>query len=444
LPAGWVSRDVGMSRQWNGDAGEVGFAGSTSLSGSTYSLSGSGNDIWGTADSFQYAYRGVSGDCTVVARVASVQGSDGWTKAGLMVRETLQFDSANALAALTPQNGTYFSYRSATSVSSSGSSSSGSAPYWLKLVRSGNTLTGYRGPNPSNWTQISTTTIPMAANVFVGLALTARNNLLVSTAVFDNVSVSCQLPPAPVSLTATAGDVQVALEWSAVTGANTYILKRSTTNNGPYTVIATGLSGTNYLDAGVTNGVTYYYVVSTFNLNGEGTNSAQASATPQPAVPAAPTGLAALGGVGAVALTWNASALAANYYIKRALTFGGPYTNTITTTTATSFEDTNVINETTYFYVVSAASGGGESANSSGASATPHAPPRLAATLGPGGSQITFSWPGWAGSFYLFAATNLVPTAQWLPVTNAVVPGDPITVVVPMEGEMQFFRLIEQ
>ena len=181
LPAGWVSRDVGMSRQWNGDAGEVGFAGSTSLSGSTHSLSGSGNDIWGTADSFQFAYRGVSGDCTVVARVASVQGNDGWTKAGLMIRETLQLDSANALAALTPQNGTYFSYRSATAGSSSGSSSSGSAPYWLKLVRSGNTLTGYRGPNPSNWTQLGTTTIPMAANVFVGMALTAHNNLLIST-----------------------------------------------------------------------------------------------------------------------------------------------------------------------------------------------------------------------------------------------------------------------
>ena len=444
LPAGWVSRDVGISSQWNGDAGDVGFAGSAGLSGGTYSVSGSGIDIWGTADSFQCAYRAVSGDCTIIARVAGMQNNDPWAKAGLMIRETLQFDSANALAALTPQNGTLFSYRSTTSGNSSSSSSSGSAPYWLKLVRSGNTFTGYRTSNTNNWSQIGSATISMAANVFVGFAVTAHNNLQTNTATFDNVSVSCQLPPAPVSLTATAGNLQVALQWSAVTGVGTYILKRSTTNTGPYTLIATGLSGTNYLDAGLTNGVTYYYVVSTLNLNGEGTNSLPASATPQPPAPAAPTGFAASGEVSAVTLTWTASALATNYFVKRSPTSGGPYTNTIADTAGTNFKDTNVINETAYFYVVSAVNAGGESANSTEATATPHAPPQLAASLSLGGSQATLSWPGWAVGFSLLAATNLVSPVQWSPVTNTVSAGDPMRVTVPIEGEMKFFRLIEQ
>ena len=280
LPAGWVSQDVGIRDLWNGDAGEVGFAGSAGLSGSTYSLSGSGTDIWGTADSFQYAYRAVMGDCTLIARVTSLQNTDPWAKAGVMIRETLQFDSANVLTAVTSQSGTLFSYRPTTSASSSSASSSGSAPYWIKLVRSGNTFTGYRSSNGGNWTQLSSTTVAMGPKVFVGLAVTAHNNLLTSTATFDNVSLAPQLPPPPTNLVAKAASLQVALQWSAVATPGTYDLKRSTTSNGPYSVIATGLTATNYLDAPLTNGVTYFYVVSSLNLNGEGTNSLPVSATP--------------------------------------------------------------------------------------------------------------------------------------------------------------------
>jgi len=279
LPAGWVSGDVGLSRLWNGDAADVGFAGSASLSSGTYTLTGSGIDVWGTADSFQYAWRAVSGDCTLIARVASLQDNDAWAKAGLMIRETLQFDAANTLAALTAQNGTLLSWRAATSGSSSSAGSSGSAPCWLKLVRAGNTFTGYRGSTTNNWTQIGAATIPMAATVFVGLAVTAHNNLQTNTSTFDSLSVSCQPPAAPAALAATPGNLQVALHWSAVPGADTYNLKRSTTSNGPYTLMASGLGDTNYLDAGLAYSATYYYVVSAVNVNGEGTNSPPVSAT---------------------------------------------------------------------------------------------------------------------------------------------------------------------
>ncbi len=382
------------------------------------------------------------GDCTIVARVASVQGSDGWTKTGLMVRETLQFDSANALSALTPQNGTYFSYRSATSGSTTGSASSGSAPYWVKLVRSGNSFTGYRASNsnPNNWTQIGSATIPMAANVFVGLALTAHNSILLSTSRLDNVSITCQLPAAPAPLLATAGNSQVAMQWPSVPAAATYNLKRSTAANGPYTNISTGLFGTNFTDSTVLNGTTYYYVVSSFNLNGEGTNSLQATATPQPPAPAAPTALAAAGGVGRISLTWNASALATNYFVKRSTTAGGGYT-LLSTTPATSFLDTNVVLELPYYYVVLAVNGGGESPPSNEAGAVAHAPPLLTVALNPAQGQLTLSWPGWASDLSLFAATDLAPPVFWSQVTNAVIPGDPITTTIAIEQGSRFFRL---
>lgn len=87
---------------------------------------------------------------------------------------------------------------------------------------------------------------------------------------------------APTNLTATSGDSQVTLSWSAVTGATGYNVKRSTTAGGPYTTIATNVAGTSYLDTTVTNGTTYYYVVTAVDSsNNESANSNEASATPQ-------------------------------------------------------------------------------------------------------------------------------------------------------------------
>jgi len=86
-------------------------------------------------------------------------------------------------------------------------------------------------------------------------------------------------PPAPTGLGATAGNAQVSLAWTASAGATSYHLKRSTTSGGPYTQVAAP-STTSAIDTGLTNGTTYYYVVSALNAVGESANSAQVSATP--------------------------------------------------------------------------------------------------------------------------------------------------------------------
>ena len=69
------------------------------------------------------------------------------------------------------------------------------------------------------------------------------------------------------------------LSWSASSGATSYNVKRSTTNGGPYTTIASPTT-TNYTDTGLTNGTTYYYMVSAVNTSGESANSGQVSAIP--------------------------------------------------------------------------------------------------------------------------------------------------------------------
>jgi endo-1,4-beta-xylanase len=86
-------------------------------------------------------------------------------------------------------------------------------------------------------------------------------------------------PPVPTGLTATAGNAQVQLSWNASTGATGYNVKRATTSGGPYTTVAS-VSTTSFTNMGLTNGTTYFYVVSAFNSNGESANSGEVPATP--------------------------------------------------------------------------------------------------------------------------------------------------------------------
>lgn len=88
------------------------------------------------------------------------------------------------------------------------------------------------------------------------------------------------VPAAPAGLTATAGNAKVELSWTASSGATSYNVKRATTSGGPYTTVAAGVAATSYTNTGLTNGTTYYYVVSAVNSAGESANSAQVAATP--------------------------------------------------------------------------------------------------------------------------------------------------------------------
>ena len=178
-------------------------------------------------------------------------------------------------------------------------------------------------------------------------------------------------PSAPTGLDVTDGDGQVSLTWNASSGATSYHVKRGTASGGPYSQIGSP-TATSYTDTGLTNGNTYYYVVTALNSHGESGNSAEVQGKPRATVPPAPTGLTATAGDKQVSLSWSASTGATSYHVKRATITGGPYTQ-VGAPTGTSFTDTGLANGTTYYYVVSALNNGGESANSGEKSATPQA-----------------------------------------------------------------------
>jgi len=177
-------------------------------------------------------------------------------------------------------------------------------------------------------------------------------------------------PVTPAGLAATAGNATAEFTWSPVAGASGYRLKRATISGGPYLIVGSDLTATSFADSGLTNGTTYYYVVSAYNAGGESANSAEASAAPQ-AAPNAPTGLAAtVVSSSKLNLAWSPVSGATSYTVKRATTAGGPYTTLASGLTDTAFADSGLASITTYYYVVSATSNGGESANSAEASAT--------------------------------------------------------------------------
>lgn len=171
----------------------MGVAGNGSFSNGTFTVKGGGAQIYGAADSFHYVYQPLSGDGTIMARVASLQGGSGFASAGVMIRETLSPGSSNAKTAYWSTYGRiYFDLRTTTGGSTSEPGSvSATLPYWVKVSRSGNTFTSYASADGATWVQLGTAqTINMAQSVDIGLAVNSGSTSALATATFDNVSVT--------------------------------------------------------------------------------------------------------------------------------------------------------------------------------------------------------------------------------------------------------------
>ncbi len=158
-----------------------------------------GADIWNSADEFRFAWKRLTGNGTIIARVDSIERSSDWVKAGVMIRESLDAGSQFAAVYITPDYGCRFQARSMTSTAATSDSAvvtpeqtAIKAPYWVKLERTGNDFKAYYSANGTTWTPMvwNPQTITMTGDVYVGLALTSHSATAQTAAEFSGVATS--------------------------------------------------------------------------------------------------------------------------------------------------------------------------------------------------------------------------------------------------------------
>lgn len=173
------------------DIGNVGIAGSANYLNGNYTILGAGAGVYASTDAFRYVYQNSAADCSITARVQSLSNTGTSAKTGVMIRESLAGNARCAGVYLTPSSGVQFIWRtSAGSMASVTSSTGKAAPYWVRLTRTGNTFKAFYSANGSSWTQLGTSkTISMAANAYIGTAVTSGTTTALSTGLISNQTV---------------------------------------------------------------------------------------------------------------------------------------------------------------------------------------------------------------------------------------------------------------
>ena len=159
----------------------------------TYTMTGSGTDIWNNADEFHYTYKTLTGAGSIVVRVQSVSNTNNWAKAGVMIRETLDPGSKHAMMVVTPGQGVSFQRRTATNSGSTDTTTGGiSAPYWVKIERGvASNFSAYHSADGVSWQMQGTPeNIQMGSNIYIGLAVTSHDAARTCEAVFSNVTTT--------------------------------------------------------------------------------------------------------------------------------------------------------------------------------------------------------------------------------------------------------------
>jgi hypothetical protein len=277
----WVDADIGSP------AG----AGAGFISGSSATVVGGGTNIAFQSDQFNFLYQPMTGDGQITARLASFDGLNVLAKAAVMIRNTLDATSAFANVVYQPES-TDFIYRATAGATHGEVNGPGDNATWLRLVRSGSTFSGHYSASGAagTWISLGSTTINMNTNVFVGLAVSPRDNAQLAKATFDNIKVTFATAGAPTNVAAVAqGANKVNVTWNDnATGEIGYLLERAAdaTFTSGLVSIPLPANATSHADTTVLSATTYYYRV-TANLSAN--TSAGPTAAPAVTTPGAAT-----------------------------------------------------------------------------------------------------------------------------------------------------------
>ena len=191
--AGTASADV--SGWWNEDVGAPAPGDATESAG-TFSVTGDGHDIWDSSDNFHYVYKQLTGDAEIIVRVVDVgSGSNAWAKGGVMIRQDNTRPSADAYMVLTggEGGGAGFQWRDSAGAGAGWAGVNAdpavTPPYWVRMVRTGNSFQAFLAPDGTNWTEAagSPHTVNMTDPVLIGLCVTSHAAGELRTMQFDNL-----------------------------------------------------------------------------------------------------------------------------------------------------------------------------------------------------------------------------------------------------------------
>jgi hypothetical protein len=210
--------------------------------GGKMSLTGAGADIWNNSDEFTYAYKTLTGDGSLIARVTSNgTGTNTWAKGGVMIRDTVNGGSMHAMMVMTGSggNGASFQYRAATDGVSGNTDIATvvAPPYWVKIERAGGTFSGYVSADGKTWSVVGQTQVAMTDPVLIGICVTSHVAGVDRTFEFEGITATGNVTgawqgaiinapvfndAAPMYLTVTdsTGKSATATSDSAVTAAN--------------------------------------------------------------------------------------------------------------------------------------------------------------------------------------------------------------------------------
>ena len=279
LPSPWQTLDIGS----------VGATGSATYSSGVFTVNGSGADIYGNTDAFRFVYQPLTSNGQIAATVTSLTNTNGWAKAGVMIKGNILMYSGYAFCAITPSNGVILeTYDSTTNVTSQLQVTGITAPRWVELVRSGTSFTGYYSSNGTSWTTIGTATVNgMATNCQIGLAVTSHDAGTLCTASIDNVTLGTTAPTG-VSVSPTSASISVnGTEQLTATvtpsGANQTVTW-SSSNTGIATVSSSGLvtgvaAGSATITATTTNNLTATCAITVTSITPTGVTVSPTSAS---------------------------------------------------------------------------------------------------------------------------------------------------------------------
>jgi hypothetical protein len=162
-------------------------------------MSAEGSDIQGTADQFRFAYKTLTSSTgSITVRVDSIERANAWSKAGIMIRNSLEPNDMHVTAVLGANGTAEMESRSTKGGTTTVADVTNQGnPCWLKISRSGNDFTVQRSKDGTNWYSFGTdpnvpskVTIAMGSTVYIGLVVTSHTADVLAAATFYNATTT--------------------------------------------------------------------------------------------------------------------------------------------------------------------------------------------------------------------------------------------------------------